>query len=89
MAKRRRKVIPFPASRKHEVPTRALTDGERLLYERFIRPAEQAVAAQQVALQVARDIVVERMAALSGLNLEDGWRFNVERLRWEKLPQGE
>lgn len=87
MSKRKRKVIPFPAS-KAQVQVRALTDKERLLYEQFIRPAEQAVVAQQAALQAAREIVVEYMASLSGVDLDAGWRFNVETLRWEKFPKG-
>lgn len=66
------------------VETVPLTDGEKLTWERFARPAALAIQAQQAALATAQELLVRQMMAARGMAPEDGWKLNPEQGRYER-----
>lgn len=86
MAKRKRKVIPFPTGAASSKPleTKPLSDADKLQWQKFLGPAEQCVAAVQVAINNSANVLAERMMRDAGLDPEDGWQFNKDKLRWER-----
>ncbi len=91
MARRKNgKTLSFPrvASSDKPIETLALSDSERLLWERFIGPAEQALAATQRGLDNAAQILLESMLTARKLSQDDGWKFHMAKRRWERHPVG-
>lgn len=85
-------VTPISKATKPAKPVKSVPVGaeERLIWQRFIGPAQAALAQVQSGLATAEVLVVERMMEKAGLNPEDGWQFNVGTMRYEQRPvQGE
>lgn len=64
-----------------------MTDGEKLAWERFIVPAQQAIQAVQIALGAAQELLVTGMMAAHSIEPEDGWVLNAERRAFERYPE--
>ena len=75
--------LPFPRNgASNTVEHRALSDQERLLIERFLS-SQDAVVAQANA---AAEQFIRAMLLHGEMNPEDGWKFNRDKMRWEKHP---
>lgn len=66
---------------------RQVSDKGKLLYTRFIGPAQLAINAMQQVLGESQKIVVEHLAEWDGVPLKDGWALDVERMVWVKVPK--
>lgn len=66
--------------------TKPLSDKGKLLYARFIGPAQLAISTMQQALGESQRIVVEHLAEWDGIDLSEGWALDVEKLTWIKMP---
>lgn len=64
-----------------------MTDGEKLAWERFIVPAQQAIQAVQIALGAAQELLVTGMMEAHSMRPEDGWVLNAERRAFERYPE--
>lgn len=65
---------------------RGMTDTEKRLYERMMSGVLSVLKAAQESAQQTQQVVAEHMMAQAELSSEEGWRLNVDRLRWEKYP---
>ncbi len=65
--------------------TRPASDGTHAMW----REHELAVQSAQAHLNNSRPPLVRLMAAVDGIDLNDGWAWNAEFLRWEKAPTNE
>lgn len=82
MARRRPNVLPIRPGAPRPVTTRPLTDKERLSVEKFL-------AAQDAVIQnanVAADAFLRVVMREAGMDADDGWMFNRQKMRWEKHP---
>ena len=87
MARRKGRVLPFRAASSKPLDTKPLTDAERLLWQRFISPAKQLLAAAQQSVDTSAVLLIEQMMKERGLKEEDGWQFHQDKLRWERRPR--
>jgi hypothetical protein len=72
-----------PASNK-PLETRDCTDGEKRTYERFLGPAQAAQVALTTAINNDEVLVIEGMMQAAKLEASKGWKFNREKMRWER-----
>jgi hypothetical protein len=79
----RQRIIKLVNSNK-PIADRPLTDTDKRLYERMMAGALGVLKVAQEAAQQTQQVVAEHMLAQAELSAEDGWRLNVDRMRWEK-----
>lgn len=90
MAKRSRRTLPFPvqpgAVSHKPLEVRPLGDKAKLLYARANGAAEAAVIAANQALANTRNVIAEAMLDCDHLKESDGWKLNLDHMRWERHP---
>jgi len=63
-----------------------MTDTDKRLYERMMAGALGVLKTAQEAAQQTQQVVAEHLLVQAGLSADEGWRLNVDRMRWEKYP---
>lgn len=56
----------------------------RLHHAEFRQVAQAAVATVQNALGVAENLIARHMASMDGIDLDQGWRLNLDTMEWVK-----
>lgn len=69
-----------------KVPECPVSDGSKLLWQRYMGPIAQAVELHRQVAMMTQELIAEQMAAKDGVSVEDGWRLDPERMRWVKVP---
>lgn len=73
-------------SRKVKVETRKVSAEAKLYHAEFRGVAQQAIAVVQAAMQTAENMIAKHMATIDTLDLTDGWRLNLDKMEWVKMP---
>ena len=68
------------------IANRSMTDTDKRLYERMMAGALGVLKTAQEAAQQTQQVVAEHLLVQAGLSADEGWRLNVDRMRWEKYP---
>lgn len=58
----------------------------RLLHSQFSVPAQSALATVQQALAIAENLIGRQMAQMDGVEIEAGWRLDLDAMEWVKMP---
>lgn len=86
MSKRPRRLFPELVASNKLLETKECSDKDKRTYERFLGPAQAALSTIQNAINNDETIIVESMLASAGLDASKGWKFNREKMRWERYP---
>jgi hypothetical protein len=80
MAKRSKlKVLP-------KVASKPVSDSARLLYNDVMGPMLAAVNALNQCAGQLQNSIATRIATLDDVNIDDGWKLDVDKMRWVQLP---
>lgn len=86
--RRQSRILSFPRPSSKPLETKPLSDAAKLVWQSFFGPAQAALAQVQSSLANSQELVVrEGMMRQDRVRPEDGWRFNADKLRWEKHPK--
>lgn len=84
---KRRGVLPIGARQTPpNVEKQEFGDGDKLIWEQMRIPLQAAVDQVAVAAQNMQGVVATLLLGRAGLDPKDGWRVNIEKLRYEKHP---
>jgi len=85
MARRGKKVLPFPKSvgdSTKRIATAPISDHARLLLERFLSAQDAVVS----SANAAADACIRAVMKLDDRDPDEGWMFNRQKMRWEQYP---
>lgn len=85
MGKRRALKLVQPANKVLE--TREISDKSKLHYSRAVGHADAVLNAAAQARANAMQLASEVMLATDKLNPDDGWKLNVDKMRYERYPK--
>lgn len=67
--------------------TRPVGDKAKLLYARAMGPVDAVLNAASNARTNTMQLAAEAMMEWEGLDADEGWRLNVDTLKWERYPK--
>ena len=68
--------------------SKPVSDRSQLAWQEVAPVLNALVAQVNASVATVQGIVVRRMAELDGVDLSEGWAFNVDTMRWQQVPPG-